>query len=343
MSGARRRSFLARRWLSTLGACLAALIASGWAVTAWQAAAIARRFPPLGAFVRYGDDGPARLHYTERRPAGPERGIVLVLHGASGNQADLMVPLGDRLAAEGFRVIAVDRPGLGWSDRPDGEADASPSRQAALIRGALARVGVTHAIVLGHSWSGALAAAFALDAPEFTRGLVLLAPVLYPWPTGIAWYYAPAASPVFGPLFTRVFTLPAGLGLLPAGIAEVFAPQPPPADYAERTGVALVLRPDTFLNNAQDVFHLHAFVTEQSRRLATIAVPTAIVTGEGDRVVSPTIHSLAAARDIPGATLTLLPGVGHSPQWSAPDAVVAAVRDVAARAALRAEASPRGD
>ncbi len=313
---------------------------TGSAFTAWQAGAIARRFPPLGAFVAYGDDGAYRLHYTQRRPAGPERGVVLLLHGASGNQADLMVPLGDRLAAEGFRVIAVDRPGLGWSDRPDGEADASPSRQGVLIRAALARLGVTHAIVIGHSWSGALAAAFALDAPDFTRGLVLLAPVLYPWPTGIAWYYAPASSPVFGPLFTRVFTLPAGLALLAAGVAEVFAPQPPPDNYDALTGVALVLRPDTFRNNAQDVFHLHAFVTEQSRRMVTIAVPTAIVTGDGDRVVSPAIHSLRAARDIPGARLTLLHGIGHSPQWSAPDAVVAAVRDVAARADLRAEASP---
>ena len=78
--------------------------------------------------------------------------------------------------------------------------------------------------MVGHSWSGALAADFALDHPEFTDGLVLLSPVLYPWSTGIAWYYGPVTAPWFGPVFTHGAVLPLGLMSLEAGVAEVFAP-----------------------------------------------------------------------------------------------------------------------
>ena len=181
-----------RVWAGRLAIGVAVIIA-GFAVFARiEAARIAAAYPPTGRFMAV--EG-GRLHYTERAPVGQDRGTVLLLHGASGNQADVMLALGDRLAALGFRVIAPDRPGHGWSDRPDGEADASPARQAALLREGLRTIGVDHAVVLGHSWSGALAVAFALDQPDFTDGLVLVAPVTRPWTTGVAWYYAWAGDP----------------------------------------------------------------------------------------------------------------------------------------------------
>ncbi len=310
------------------------LAGAGWLYTLWQTAAIERRFPPRGAFVTIG--GGARLHYTERRPEGAPRGTVVLLHGASGNQADLMVPLGDRLAARGFQVLAFDRPGHGWSDRPDGEEDdSSPARQADLIGEGLTRLGVRNAIVVGHSWSGALAAVFALDHRDVTGGAVLLSPVVYPWPTGIEWYYGPAASRWLGPAFTRIVTLPVGQFLLPAGIASVFSPQPAPPDFAERTGVELVLRPVEFENNATDVFHLHDFVTGLGPRLPGIAVPVALVAGDSDTVAPASFHAERMAREVPGATIALLPGRGHSPQWSDPEVVVAAVEAVAGRMAPR--------
>ena len=314
---------------------LGILAVGGWIYTWWQTGVISRRFPPQGAFVGIG--GGARLHYTERDPIGVPRGTVVLLHGASGNQADLMAPLGDPLAAEGFRVLAFDRPGHGWSDRPDGEeGDASPSRQAELIADGLHRLGVTNAVVVGHSWSGSLAAVFALDHRDVTGGIVLLSPVLYPWPTGIAWYYGPAASRWLGPAFTHVVTLPVGQLLLPAGVASVFSPGPVPPHFAERTGVALVLRPDEFENNASDVFHLHAFVTTLGPRLPGIAVPTAVVAGDSDTIAPAYFHGERLAREVPGATIALLQGRGHSPQWSDPDVVIAAVGSVAGRMGLKA-------
>ncbi|MBL8588998.1 MAG: alpha/beta hydrolase [Methylobacteriaceae bacterium] len=303
-------------------------LAASFLFTHWAARRIAADYPPQGRFALV--DG-AQLHFTERAAAAPGRGAVLLIHGASGNQADLMSALGEPLAARGFRVVAIDRPGHGWSDRPGGRADADPGRQAALLRGAARAAGLERAIVLGHSFGGAIAARLAMDDPDFVAGLVLVAPVTHPWPGGVAWYYDLAATPILGELFVRLLATPAGLARLESGVASVFAPEAAPAGYVERTRVKLVLRPATFLANAIDVASLKPFIVEQARRMPVIAAPTAIVTGDADDIVLTEIHSYGSARDIPGATLTVLPGVGHAPHHTHPEAVVAAVEAVAAR------------
>jgi pimeloyl-ACP methyl ester carboxylesterase len=319
-----------------LGACLALL----FGFTQWQSRRIEAQFPARGEFV---DVEGGRLHYTQILPVGPVRGTVLLLHGASGNQADVMVPLGDTLAARGFRVIAFDRPGYGWSDRPQGRADATPERQAQLIRSALTRLGIDGAIVLGHSLAGVLATNLALDHADFTQGLVLVAPVTHPWPGGdISWYYTPASLPLVGEIFTELLTLPAGMATLDTALAGVFSPQAAPADYDRRTGVALVLRPAAFRANAQDVASIYAAVTRQAPRLGQIKAPTVIVTGDRDTIVLTKVHSYGSARDIPDAELRVLPGIGHSPHWSDPNAVVEAVESVAARRPVGPEDTAAG-
>ena len=94
---------------------------------------IKRAHPPSGRFVEV--DG-GRLHLVELGPA--DAPPVVLLHGASTNLEDMRLALADRLAAN-YRVILIDRPGHGWSDRPGGSADASPARQAKLIHQPLAR------------------------------------------------------------------------------------------------------------------------------------------------------------------------------------------------------------
>ena len=160
----------------------AAVLGGLAALTEFGVRRIERAHPPQGRFVEVAG---GRLHLLEL--GSPDAPPVVLLHGASGNLQDMRLALGDRLAAR-YHVILVDRPGHGWSDRPDGPADGSPARQAALIHQALERIGVTRAIVVGHSWSGALATAYALAYPADVTGLVLLAPVTHPWPGGVGWY-----------------------------------------------------------------------------------------------------------------------------------------------------------
>lgn len=318
-----------------LGLVLLGALAGGLAVFTHVAARrIEAAHPPEGRFIEV--DGVA-IHLVEGAPEGETRGTVLLVHGASGNQADMAAALGAALSAKGFGWIAVDRPGHGWSGR-SGPGDVAPSRQAELLAGAVKAAGHGRLIVLGHSFGGAIAAALALDHGDLVAGLVLVAPVTHPWPGGVSWYYGPTAAPWIGAAFTRLATLPAGLALMPGAIASVFAPQAAPKDYVQKTKVRLVLRPRVFRDNARDVVSLKPFIVEQAQRYGEISCPTAIVTGDSDGIVYTHIHSLGSARDIPGARLTMLPDVGHAPHHTHPGAVVAAVEDVSSRIAEEARA-----
>ena len=164
-----------------------------------------RRIEVAGAKLNVLDIGP-------RDAAGPP---IVMIHGASSNLEAMRQPLGDRLAAT-HRVILIDRPGHGWSTRTRLE-DSTPAIQAGMIDEALEKLGVGSAIFVVHSWSGALGARMALDYPQRVAGLVMLAPVAYPWPGGVGWYNRLVTTPVIGPLLAYTITLPLGALLAERG------------------------------------------------------------------------------------------------------------------------------
>jgi pimeloyl-ACP methyl ester carboxylesterase len=293
------------------------------ALTKFGGRLIERAHPPQGRFVEVAG---GRLHVLELGPATAPP--VVLLHGASGNLQDMRVALGDRLATH-YRVILIDRPGHGWSDRPGGSADASPAIQAALIHEALGGIGITHAILVGHSWSGALATAYALAYPAAVDGLVLLAPVTHPWPGGVGWYNPILTTRFVGPLFLRALALPLGKLLVGPAIRAVFAPQQPPADYRNQAAVDLVLRDAELIANAEDLMALKAFVTAQAPNYGAIQTPTIVMTGDIDKTVSPHIHSEAIAAMLPRGKLIVLPGIGHMLHHAAAGVVADAVDEVA--------------
>ena len=294
-----------------------------------------RIFPPRGAFA---DTAFGRLHLTRRDPSGAPIATIVLVHGASGNNADMMAPLGDRLAARGFRVFAVDRPGHGYSERLRADA-SSPAAQARAIRAALEASGVESAVVVGHSWAGSVAIAFALDHADFVAGIVLLAPVTHPWPRGVRWYYRLASRPVLGWCFAHALLVPAGLASLQRALAGVFTPQPVPPGYAETIGAVLGLRPEAFRANAGDVADMRGHLAKLAPRIPSIDMPVAILSGDRDAVVLTERHSYGCAREIAGATLEMLPGVGHSPHWAAPEKTVETIATLAARARISLRSS----
>ncbi|WP_449411483.1 alpha/beta fold hydrolase [Methylobacterium komagatae] len=292
-------------------------------------------YPPAGPFVNVPG---GRLATMQEGPAdGPP---VVLLHGASANSADPMGGIGHLLAARGFRVVAFDRPGFGWSDRPGGGADASPAAQARLIADALDAMKVGPAIVLGHSWAGALALALALDHPARVSGLVLAAPVAMPMPGPISlpWYWRLALKPPILWVLSRTVGPPVALAYLGEAGRRVFKPEEPVPGYIETSRAALVLRPGTLLANVQDLVGLPQALTSLSPRYGTLRLPTAIVSGAADPIVRPDIHAVPLSRVIPGARLVLLPGAGHMIHYTAPEAVAGAVSDL--EAAIRAKAVP---
>ena len=323
------RKFL-RRMLVSL-ALLALVLVAGLALfTVWQTRVIEARFPPAGKFVNV--EG-GRLHYVEFMPQGAPRATVVLLHGASGNAANMTAALATPLAARGFRVLAVDRPGHGWSERILGRLAADPAAQARMTAEAMQAAGAPRAIIVAHSLGAVVALNMALDQREAVQALVLVSPVSHPWPGGINWTYRAGAHPLWGPLFANLIVMPAGLSRLPASVAGVFAPATAPPDFVEATAAPLVLRPREYQDNAQDVASLYDFVVGQAPRYPQISVPVAVLTGDTDSVVLRHIHSDGLARDIKGATLQVITGEGHAPHFGHAGDVVAAVEVVAARAA----------
>ena len=122
---------------------------------------------------RFVDVDGVRVHYQE---AGEKTNPVLVLiHGfASSTLVWSKVFLA--LAVAGFRVIAVDMLGYGYSGKPR-NGEYTIAGQASLLMRLLERLGIRRATLVGSSYGGAVAATCALDYPQRVEKLVLVGPV----------------------------------------------------------------------------------------------------------------------------------------------------------------------
>lgn len=291
--------------------------------------ALQRAYPAQGQMIEVAG---AKLHVVDIGRRDADAPPVVMIHGASSNLETMRKPLGEMLA-KNHRVILIDRPGHGWSTRARSE-DSTPAIQAAMIDEALEKLGVSKAIFVVHSWSGALGALIALDHPQRVAGLVMLAPVAYPWPGGVGWYNKLVTTPVIGPLLAYTITLPLGFFLTEPGARGAFLPQLMPEDFVGNTATRLLLRPREFLANARDLVTLKEAVREQAPRYGNIKVPLVIVAGdEADKTVSTGIHSRPLAAAVPHAKLVVLPGIGHIVHYAAPQLVVREVEAMIAETA----------
>lgn len=250
-----------------------------------------------------------RLHYHFCDTACPEALPLVFIHGASGNAYDQITAFARHFERR-HPLLFVDRPGLGFSDRDFG-LHASPRMQARLIAGLLDQLKIDRCLVVGHSLGGAVAAALGLEVRGKVKGLVFVAPATHPWPGGVSWYYSVAALPVIGRLFCWTLTVPVAERLVASSLEHVFEPSNVPVDYVKEIRLPLLFRPDSFRANAQDIAHLKSNVREQSKDYGNLDQPTVVVTGTGDTVVWPIIHSEGLVRDLPNARLVVLQDAGH--------------------------------
>jgi pimeloyl-ACP methyl ester carboxylesterase len=293
-----------------------------------------RLYPAQGRSIEVAGGRLNVLDIGPRDAAGPP---VVLIHGASSNLEAMRQPVGDRLASR-HRVILIDRPGHGWSSRTR-LADSTPAIQGRMIDEALEKLGVGSAIVVVHSWSGALGARMALDYPERVAGLVMLAPVAYPWRGGVGWYNRAVATPVIGPLLAYTITLPIGIFLAGPGARGVFLPQIMPQNFIADTATPLLLRPLEFLANARDLATLRAAVAEQAPRYGNIKAPVVVISGDVDKTVTTNIHSRPFVKAVNDARLIVLPQVGHMIQNAAPDLVISEIEAMIDRLAQRGAAA----
>ncbi len=310
-----------------LGLILLALIAVAWAVTLVKAARVEARaqadFPPLGQFVTLGG---ARLHLYQTGQ-GPD---IVLIHGASGNMRDFTFDLVGRLA-DRYRVTVVDRPGLGHSDRLDRDG-ATIFEQADVLVRAVAQLGVTRPLVLGHSYGGAVALAWATRHPEATAGLIVLAGASNPWDAPLSTYYRVLSHPVGQWLAVPALTAWLPEPVVTDTIAQIFAPQDTPQGYGAYIGAGLSLQRRALRENALQRAGLLEEIRQMVPDYAAITAPVEILHGSADTTVWPQIHAQPLARQIDGANLVILEGIGHSPHHADPQTVIAAIDRAAAAA-----------
>ncbi|MBP1849670.1 alpha/beta fold hydrolase [Rhizobium halophytocola] len=305
----------------------ATLLLVGLSLAAFAGAGRADAASPDGERIDVGD---ITLNSVLLEPAGkPQLPPVVFLHGASTSLLDPMFSF--RQALEGkARLLFVDRPGHGKSGAgpakyilPDAQADA-----IALL---MERRGITRAIIVGHSFGGAITAELAVRHPDKVAGLVFLSPAVYPWKGGVDWYYNAASVPIAGWIFSTLIAPPIGFFALDTAAKAVFAPNTMPADYVQKTKASQALNPVSFHRNAEEIAALNDWAKTASPLYRNIRAPTVVITGDTDDIVSPQIHSEQLARDIPGASLFVVHNLGHKSDYVARDLAVAAIETVAGK------------
>ncbi|MBY6047025.1 alpha/beta fold hydrolase [Vannielia litorea] len=304
---------------------VAALVAILAGCSASQRRSAEAAYPPVGPVVEVAG---TRVHYVE---AGQGPAVILI-HGAGGNLRDFTFRMVDELKGR-YRVIAVDRPGLGHSEAIAG--GGTPQQQAAILDALAAKLGVRRAVVVGHSYGGAVAMAWAVEHPERVAAVVSLAGATMPWEGPLDGFYSLTGSPAGRTFAVPVISALASDSRIESALADIFKPQRPPRGYLEHVGAPLTVRASSLRNNGQQVLKLKASLQQLSPRYPSLRIPVEIIHGTADTTVGIDIHARPMAALIPGARVTALPGVGHMPHHANPQATLAAIDRAAARAGLR--------
>ena len=299
-------------------ASAAATIAAMTVYNVYRTRKAEREYPPSGQFVTVNG---VRLHYIERGEGPP----VVLLHGNVVTAEDFISSEVVDLIAKRHRVIAFDRPGFGYSDRPHGSA-WSAGTQADLIRDAFAHLGINRPIVLGHSWGAAVALALGLNYPEAVRGLVLLSGYYYPTLRADVLFSALTAIPILGDLLRYSVSPFIGKLMLPLLLKGMFAPLPVPARFTKSFPRDMPVRPGQIRAQSQDGVAMIPVALSMRHRYKELSMPVVIMAGAKDRVVKDS-QAVRLHEELPNSILRLIPGVGHMVHYAVPDEVARAVEE----------------
>lgn len=223
---------------------------------------------------------------------------LLMLHGFMGN-ASCWMSLSDRLKSN-FRCIGLDLLGFGESARPQIRYDIA--KEVAFLRQVVEALHLDSFYLMGHSFGGWVAAAYALQYPDSLKGLILAAPAgirddsfagrydhLRPilWDTPAIDWALNWIKPI-APLVGQEKTI-----AQIAWMRRELNHQP-----AARSFLVDRLRPEDAIDTVEK--HIHR-----------LTVPTLVMTGDQDETI-PLWHSQTYATEIPNAKLVILPNADHS-------------------------------
>jgi pimeloyl-ACP methyl ester carboxylesterase len=290
-----------RKQTGLLAAAVIAGLTAGW--VAQRARRAERIHPPAGSFV---DVDGVRVHYVERGQ-GP---VVVLLHGNAVTLQDFAPgELVDELA-QSHRVIVLDRPGFGFTERPRLRVWTA-SAQAALVDAALRELGVTDATVMGHSWSTLVALELALRPDSLVRKLVLVSGYYYPSLRMDSLAVLPVAIPVIGDVLRYTVSALTARLILKRTVKKMFEPEQVPPGYLDSVPRELLVRPSQLRAASEDGALMLQAAREAGRRYAEIKVPVTIIAGEDDRIIDPAKQSERLSRELSDGQLVVIPGAGH--------------------------------
>lgn len=251
------------------------------------------------------DPSPLADHPAAYLEAG-EGTPLLMLHGFMGD-ATCWLPLIAHLK-EQLHCVALDLLGFGDSAKPAIRYDVA--KEVAFVRQFVEKQRLEPCYILGHSFGGWVAAAYALAYPEAVRGIVLAAPA------GIRDDSFCGRYDHLRPLLWETPLVDAGLALAQP-IARLFGQQQTVrqlawfrqelmAQPAARSFLCDRLRPEDAIDTVEKEIH-------------RLRVPTLVITGDRDETI-PLWHSETYAREIPNARLEMIPNADHAlPRDYAPE------------------------
>jgi pimeloyl-ACP methyl ester carboxylesterase len=278
-----------------------------------------------------------RMAYMDVAPAGPEKGIpVVLLHGKnfdSGTWAGTI----EALTRAGRRTVIPDQLGFNKSSKPDiaYSFDLLARNTVQLLE----TLGIPVADVVAHSTGGMLGIRLAVSHPERVRRLVLVDPV------GLEDYRDVIVPQTLDRLVQD--ELEQGDAQIDAFVHRYFVTWRPEfqrsIEWRQR-----IRRSAEFPRWARASARLYQMIYEQPMRseLRLLQQPVLLITGEKDRTVvlrkyaRPAVAdslgnypalSRAAAKETPHCTRVEVPNVGHAPHLEAPEAFQAAVLPFLAR------------
>jgi pimeloyl-ACP methyl ester carboxylesterase len=257
-----------------------------------------------------------RIHYQE---AGDESAPpIILIHGfISSNLVwnEVILPL----AQKGFRVIAPDLPGYGYSDKP-ADGRYTIDSQACAVSGLMDRLGIEKATIVGASYGGAVAATMALDYPERVAALVLVGAVTNDQPKKKLLLRL-AGVPLIGDIATPLFL--GSRWILRKRTEDVYRRLGYPLD--ERKLAARHHLLETANTHRAMIRTVRRWSADRiSREAGLIRQPTLLVWGEEDTHI-PLSDAFRLRDAIPNSRLIVFRRCGHLPPTEYPEKFVEAL------------------
>lgn len=312
-------------WVLGAALLLTVLATVSLIVATWSIAARAERLVPASG--RFVDIDGNRIHYVE---AGEGRPIVF-LHGLGAQLHQFRHPLFGRMGP-GYRLIALDRPGSGYSTRARGATGRLPE-QADLVRRFIETLGLESPVVVGHSLGGAVALTLAIEHPDAISGLALLSPLTHLEVDAQKKFGSLyIASPLRRWIMAQTLAVPTSLRYAKQTLDFVFGPQAVPIDYMIEGGGWCGLRPGHFYATSSDLVAIEHDLERIEQRYGEIAVPTGMLFGAADHVLDIDVHGRPMTGKVRALDFEAVEGLGHMLQFVATERVAAFIERIARRA-----------